>query len=539
MADTTNNVPYDPTKEINALKDSRLKAEQSALEARRQATINSLNAQQSKIQPKVDENKNSSSIASQLNARNFAEYMAQRGNNNPAGQSGTMNQANISRGVALQGAYSAADKWGRDQFAEYERQKSEANTASNNELSTIQSKIESDAMQSLINAKIQQEQNRINQMNADRSFNEGVRQFNVGQVNSDRAYNEGVRQFDVGQGNFDKTFNQNQSNSDRTFNEGIRQFNVGQGNWDKIFNQTQNNADRTFKLQEDSEKLNRMNTLAGLTGQIPASELISQMSSSQIEAYKNLANQNGGFAAAINSTNDPVQKAIINEFRNQYLQQNPNNPYANTQTNNVMVPTMQGRQLESGLQTEAMQRVGLEISNKINQIKLDNLPEETALMLKTAKIQADKGQADLAYQLIVNSNAPEKFKAEIAQTYQQVAASKASVDQAWKQLDISQQKANNKSSNSEFKKTPYYSDTYNAIADQITKWEEDPNVVVPNKKPNEKGTEWINDGTVLKDYIRTPGSKEYNQIVSKIMGDPTLNSYEKYKMLDDFRIPYQ
>ena len=376
-------------------------------------------------------------------------------------------------------------------------------------------------------------------MNADRSFNEGVRQFNVGQVNSDRAYNEGVRQFDVGQGNFDKTFNQNQSNSDRTFNEGIRQFNVGQGNWDKIFNQTQNNADRTFKLQEDSEKLNRMNTLAGLTGQIPASELISQMSSSQIEAYKNLANQNGGFAAAINSTNDPVQKAIINEFRNQYLQQNPNNPYANTQTNNVMVPTMQGRQLESGLQTEAMQRVGLEISNKINQIKLDNLPEETALMLKTAKIQADKGQADLAYQLIVNSNAPEKFKAEIAQTYQQVAASKASVDQAWKQLDISQQKANNKSSNSEFKKTPYYSDTYNAIADQITKWEEDPNVVVPNKKPNEKGTEWINDGTVLKDYIRTPGSKEYNQIVSKIMGDPTLNSYEKYKMLDDFRIPYQ
>jgi len=251
----------------------------------------------------------------------------------------------------------------------------------------------------------------------------------------------------------------NRYNTDRTYNEGVRQFGVNQGITEAGLTGNYN-GQRT--MQGEANDLNRMNTLASLTGQIPASQLISQMSPEQIASYKALGNQNGGYAAAINATNDPVQKAIINEFRNQYLQANPNNQYYNTQTSNVMVPTMQGRQLESNLQTEAVQRAGLNITNLMNQYKLDTqMPLET----EQAKVLIESGRADLAAKLFQNTVAPEEFKMKMAQVAEQIAASKANTSQGWSQVGIAKQNADTNAAHA--------GDSYAASMANLA-WQKDP-----------------------------------------------------------------
>lgn len=260
------------------------------------------------------------------------------------------------------------------------------------------------------------------------------------------------------------------NNANRTYDLQNKIYNTGTDQWNKTFTQDQTNNDRTYGLQKDSAALNKMNTMAGLTGQIPANELIAQMSPTQIEAYKNLANQSGGYAAAMNATTDPVQKAIINEFRNQFLQQNPNNPYTNTQTATSMVPTMQGRQAESSIQTDAVQRAGLEISNKLNNLKLEAYPDEQKVTIDTAKVLLDTGRQDLAIKLIQGSNLDAKLKAEIAQTAESIAASQAQTANETKKTNYETNKPYydpNRGSSAQ-KQSPYFGDISKNIDSFVT-----------------------------------------------------------------------
>ena len=174
------------------------------------------------------------------------------------------------------------------------------------------------------------------------------------------------------------------------------------------------NSDRNYNLQVGQQ-----------TGQMSAKTIIDQMTPSQIETYKAFANQNGGFATAINATNDPIQKAILNEFRNQYMQNNPNDPnvlkYANTQSADTMVPTLSGQQIQSELKQAGLTQAGIQLDNLIKRYNYDTvLPAQSA----AAKVLLSQGEADLAAKLFTNQNSSEAFRAEMNKIAQSISESK-------------------------------------------------------------------------------------------------------------------
>jgi hypothetical protein len=85
---------------VSDLAEMSAKAQIDALNFARQNSINTLNAERSKIAPKYYDLRNQAGADSQLSAKNFAEFMANRGGTS----SGVSAQAELSRQGNLQGA---------------------------------------------------------------------------------------------------------------------------------------------------------------------------------------------------------------------------------------------------------------------------------------------------------------------------------------------------------------------------------------------------------------------------------------------------
>lgn len=94
------------TDQINQLKQSQISANTAALGASRDASLSGLNAEKAKIAPEYYASRNAASTQSQLGAKNFAEFLANRGQAN----SGLAGQEQISNGAALQGQIGALNQ---------------------------------------------------------------------------------------------------------------------------------------------------------------------------------------------------------------------------------------------------------------------------------------------------------------------------------------------------------------------------------------------------------------------------------------------
>lgn len=173
---------YDPTNDIKAMADAQKKAALAGLDKAHQQSLSDLSYAKQQIEPGYYTQRNSVSTDAQVAAKNFAEYMAQRGSNNPTGISGTMAQSDISNNVALQGNLGNLGTAEAKDYSANAKQVGDLNTAYNNDVASTNAGIDASTMQSLINAQQQYNATKLAQANTDRSFNytAGQDQFNNG-----------------------------------------------------------------------------------------------------------------------------------------------------------------------------------------------------------------------------------------------------------------------------------------------------------------------------------------------------------------------
>lgn len=158
---------YDPTENINLLRDMQNQQAISALKKSRNNALSNIKAEKATIAPAFYNKRNETATGSQLQAKNFAEFMANRGGTN----SGTNAQAEISRNVALQGNIGALNQQEAQAFSDIARRETDVKNAYENDVISAQAGIEAQAMQQLISAQQRAYENSLNQYNVDRNFN--------------------------------------------------------------------------------------------------------------------------------------------------------------------------------------------------------------------------------------------------------------------------------------------------------------------------------------------------------------------------------
>lgn len=162
---------YDPTADIEAMSAAQKKAALAGLEKSYNQSVSDLDAARGKIEPTYYEQRNNVSTDAQLASKNFAEYLASRGQNNASGMVGTNAQSKIADNVALQGNLGSLAKGEAGAYAQNAKDLSDLQTAYNSDRASTEAGIEASAMQSLINAQQQYNANLLAQANADRNYN--------------------------------------------------------------------------------------------------------------------------------------------------------------------------------------------------------------------------------------------------------------------------------------------------------------------------------------------------------------------------------
>lgn len=112
--------------QLDQYKNNQQTAYQNALNQ----SLSDLNAEQSAIAPAYYDKRNQTSTASQLQAKNFAEYLANRG----LASSGTSAQSELARNVSLQNNIGSLNKQENAANQDVSRRKSDVNTTYNNNI---------------------------------------------------------------------------------------------------------------------------------------------------------------------------------------------------------------------------------------------------------------------------------------------------------------------------------------------------------------------------------------------------------------------
>jgi hypothetical protein len=147
---------------INSMKSAQIASAMASLAKARDSALSNLSVEKAAIQPAYYKKRNAESTQSQLQAKNFAEFMANRG-----GNSGSSAQAELARGVALQGNIGALNEQEAGDYATNARRVADVQNAYENDLASAKAGAEATAMQQM-----------IQQMNADRTYQQSVDQFN-------------------------------------------------------------------------------------------------------------------------------------------------------------------------------------------------------------------------------------------------------------------------------------------------------------------------------------------------------------------------
>lgn len=142
---------YDPLSEIEALRTQQKQKAYSDLEAQKNNSLSQLNQEKSQIQPQYYKSRNTASTNSQLQAKNFAEYMANRG----LASSGTAAQAELTRNVGLQGQIGALNQQENAAYSDIARRNTDVNNNFNTGLTSAYAGIDSDINSQIINYRNQ------------------------------------------------------------------------------------------------------------------------------------------------------------------------------------------------------------------------------------------------------------------------------------------------------------------------------------------------------------------------------------------------
>ncbi|QGZ99440.1 hypothetical protein [Dehalobacter restrictus] len=175
-AKTVQSTP-DIQSKIDALKQAQIAQNVAALSAKRDTSLSNLATEKAAIEPQYYKDRNTAATTNAIQAKNFAEYMAQRNGGNA--DQGVSNQATIADNVALQGGLNSLNTQEQAAYDTNARDVTNVNNSYASDLASAQANAEATALQ-----------NTIDQMNADRTYalNKASTDASVASTNADTEY---------------------------------------------------------------------------------------------------------------------------------------------------------------------------------------------------------------------------------------------------------------------------------------------------------------------------------------------------------------
>jgi hypothetical protein len=161
---------YNPTPQINQLNAANKAAANLGLLTARNKSLDTLSTAQKAIEPAYLKSRSQVDTTNQQAARNFAEFMAQRGQNNAVGNSGSLAQANITNNAFRQGSLGNLANSEATANSQNAKQVADVNTGYNSGVASSNANIDAATMQSLITAQQNYNASLIAQENANRAF---------------------------------------------------------------------------------------------------------------------------------------------------------------------------------------------------------------------------------------------------------------------------------------------------------------------------------------------------------------------------------
>ena len=145
--------PTDVMSQIDSLKNSQIAASTASLGAARDSSLSNIGVEQAKIAPQYYTSRNTAATQSDLGAKNFAEFLAQRGQSN----SGLAGQSQISNNAALQGQIGVLNTAEANANTDITHRQTDTNNTYNSSLAQATAQANAAASQSII-AETQRQQ---------------------------------------------------------------------------------------------------------------------------------------------------------------------------------------------------------------------------------------------------------------------------------------------------------------------------------------------------------------------------------------------
>ena len=162
---------YNYEADLQKLKEQQQKKAMADLKNQQNQSLSNLNAEEATIKPTYYKKKDTANVQNQLASKNFAEYLANSGRSN----SGIGAQYEMSRQATLQRNLNELNTEEAAAIADINRRKTDVNNAYESGLASANAQIEADYITNLLNER----QKAWERQQAEKEFNESVRQFNA------------------------------------------------------------------------------------------------------------------------------------------------------------------------------------------------------------------------------------------------------------------------------------------------------------------------------------------------------------------------
>lgn len=173
---------YNYEEDLNRLKEAQKQAAIADLDKQKNQSLSDLQAEESKIKPTYYKKRDAANTQNQIAAKNFHEYLVNSGRSN----SGIGAQYEMARQNTLQKNLNELNTQEAADIADINRRRTDVNNAYTSGLSSANANIEANYIQNLLNER----QKAWERQQAEKEFNESVRQFNA-QLAASRARSSG------------------------------------------------------------------------------------------------------------------------------------------------------------------------------------------------------------------------------------------------------------------------------------------------------------------------------------------------------------
>ena len=162
---------YDYEADLNRLKEQQKQAAIADLDKQKNQSLSDLKAEEATIKPTYYKKKDTANVQNQVAAKNFHEYLVNSGRSN----SGIGAQYEMSRQNNLQRSLNDLNTQEAADLADIARRRTDVNNAYNSGLTSANATIEANYITNLLNER----QKAWEREQAEKEFNESVRQFNA------------------------------------------------------------------------------------------------------------------------------------------------------------------------------------------------------------------------------------------------------------------------------------------------------------------------------------------------------------------------